>query len=99
MADRLEAPEELTLAVAGLLGRTLQAVVVSETSVGLELLADLQKSSRGRADVVGLEAVPVQSRSTTLSDPRVLGYVSDRLTFAEGDESLRALVVTRCSGQ
>ena len=93
VADRLEAPEELTLAVAGLLGRTLQAVVVSETSVGLELLADLQKSSRGRADVVGLEpGYAKATESKALSDQRVLGRLADRLTFAEGDESLRALV-------
>ncbi|MES1183175.1 MAG: chromosome segregation protein SMC [Myxococcales bacterium] len=92
VADRLEAPEELTLAVAGLLGRTLQAVVVSETSVGLELLADLQKSSRGRADVIGLEPGRAKAEPKTFSDERVLGRVADRLTFAEGDESLRALV-------
>jgi chromosome segregation protein len=92
VADRLEAPEELTLAVAGLLGRTLQAVVVSETSAGLELLADLQKSSRGRADVVGLEAAPAKRESKALSDERILGRIAERLTFAEGDESLRALV-------
>ena len=36
-------------AVAGLLGRTLQTVVVSDTAAGLELLAELQKSERGRA--------------------------------------------------
>ncbi len=92
VADRLEAPEELTLAVAGLLGRTLQAVVVSETSAGLELLADLQKSSRGRADVVGLEATGVKREPSTISDERVLGRIADRLTFAEADASLRALV-------
>lgn len=91
VADRLEAPEELTLAVAGLLGRTLQAVVVSETAVGLELLADLQKSSRGRADVIALEA-GAKLEPKAFSDERVLGRVADRLTFAEGDESLRALV-------
>ncbi len=91
VADRLEAPEELTLAVAGLLGRTLQAVVVSETAVGLELLADLQKSERGRADVIGLEA-GLASTPKLVSDERVLGRLADRLTFAEGDEALRALV-------
>ena len=92
VADRLDAPEELTLAVAGLLGRTLQAVVVSETAVGLELLADLQKSERGRADVIGLESGRASTPAKDLSDERVLGRLADRLTFAEGDESLRALV-------
>ncbi|HXK16475.1 MAG TPA: chromosome segregation protein SMC [Polyangiaceae bacterium] len=92
VADRLEAPEELTLAVAGLLGRTLQTVVVSETSVGLELLAELQKSERGRADVIGLKPALVASKPKLIKDERVLGRLADRLTFAEGDESLRALV-------
>ncbi|MDF3066923.1 MAG: Chromosome partition protein smc [Polyangiaceae bacterium] len=92
VADRLEAPEELTLAVAGLLGRTLQAVVVSETSAGLELLAELQKASRGRADVIGLSPTLALSEPKLVSDPRVLGRIADKLKFAEGDESLRALV-------
>lgn len=92
VADRLEAPEELTLAVAGLLGRTLQAVVVSETSAGLELLADLQKGQRGRADVIALSSAPTTRESKTVSDERVLGRIADKLKFAEGDEALRALV-------
>jgi chromosome segregation protein len=92
VADRLEAPEELTLAVAGLLGRTLQTVVVSDTAAGLELLAELQKSERGRADVIGLQPARVPSEPKSLSDARVLGRLADRLTFAEGDDSLRALV-------
>jgi chromosome segregation protein len=92
VADRLEAPEELTLAVAGLLGRTLQAVVVSETSAGLELLAELQKAERGRADIVGLASNAARAPVRELSDARVLGRIAERLKFAEGDEALRALV-------
>jgi len=93
VADRLEAPEELTLAVAGLLGRTLQAVVVSETAAGLELLGELQKSSRGRADVVGLSpGVPAKPAVDVSADGRILGRIADRLTFAAGDEALRSLV-------
>jgi chromosome segregation protein len=92
VADKLEAPEELTLAVAGLLGRTLQTVVVSETAAGLELLAELQKSSRGRADVIGLAPRVSLGEPKVLADARVLGRIVDKLKFAEGDESLRALV-------
>jgi chromosome segregation protein len=92
VADRLDAPEDLTLAVAGLLGRTLQAVVVSETSAGLELLAELQKSERGRADVVGLAQGRTRLTAAGFEDARVLGRIADRLSFAEGDEALRALV-------
>lgn len=93
VADRLEAPEELTLAVAGLLGRALQTVVVSDTAAGLELLAELQKSERGRADVIGLSpAGGTGDEPEQVSDARVLGRVADRLKFASGDEALRALV-------
>lgn len=92
VADRLEAPEELTLAVAGLLGRTLQAVVVSESGAGLELLADLQKGQRGRADVIALSGGQATREPKLVSDERVLGRVADKLKFAEGDEALRALV-------
>jgi chromosome segregation protein len=93
VADRLDAPEELTLAVAGLLGRTLQAVVVNETATGLELLAELQKAERGRADVIALSpAKSGESKRKALTDARVLGVIADKLKFAEGDEALRALV-------
>nr|MDQ2644999.1 AAA family ATPase [Myxococcota bacterium] len=47
VADRLEVPEELTLAVAGLLGTRLQAVVVSDRGAGLELLSELKASRKG----------------------------------------------------
>lgn len=92
VADRFEAPEELTLAVAGLLGRTLQTVVVSDSNAGLELLAELQKSERGRADVIGLTGSAGASEPKQISDERVLGRIVDRLKFAEGDEALRALI-------
>jgi chromosome segregation protein len=92
VADRLEAPEELTLAVAGLLGRALQTVVVSETDAGLELLAELQQSERGRADIIGLNGGAAAAELRSVSHERVLGRIADRLTFAEGDGALRALV-------
>jgi chromosome segregation protein len=93
VADRLEAPEELTLAVAGLLGRRLQAVVVTETAGGLELLAELQKSKRGRADLIGLEPGFATAEKPAPTDPRVLGRLVDRLKFAESDAGLvRALI-------
>src|SRR5262249_35800474 len=89
VADRLEAPEELTLAVAGLLGRTLQAVVVTETSAGLELLGELQKSARGRADVIALASGVAPREGSKISDARVLGRIADKLKFAPDDEALR----------
>jgi len=94
VADRIEAPEELTLAVAGLLGLKLQCVVVTDTTGGLDLLAELQKAERGRADIVGLSPISAQSAAPlVVTDERVLGRLADRLTCAEGDEGLvRALV-------
>jgi chromosome segregation protein len=93
VADRIEAPEELTLAVAGLLGQKLQCVVVSDTAAGLDLLAELQGAQRGRADIVGLGSALAAGGQRALDDARVLGRLADRLSFADGDEALvRALV-------
>jgi chromosome segregation protein len=92
VADRLEAPEELTLAVAGLLGKALQTVVVSDTAAGLELLSELQRSERGRADVIALSGSLSAGEARQISDERVLGRIADRLKFADGDEALRALI-------
>jgi chromosome segregation protein len=94
VADRLEVPEELTLAVAGLLGARLQAVVVSDRDAGLELLAELRTQKRGRADVVPARpGYRAGSVSPADRDPRALARLCDRLGFAEADEPLvRALV-------
>ena len=94
VADRLEVPEELTLAVAGLLGARLQAVVVSDREAGLELLAELRTQKRGRADVVPARpSYRAGSLSPADRDPRALARLCDRLGFAEADEPLvRALL-------
>lgn len=94
VADRLEAPEQLTLAVAGLLGSRLQAVVVTDQAAGLDLLQELATAERGRADVIANR--PPYSAGGLRScqdDPRVLGRLSDGLRFADADEPLvRALL-------
>ncbi|HLV66401.1 MAG TPA: chromosome segregation protein SMC [Polyangiaceae bacterium] len=94
VADRFEAPEELTQAVAGLLGARLQTVVVENQAAGIELLAELQEGRRGRAEVVparpGYVAGSVRAAA---SDERVLCRLADRLRYAPEDEALvRALV-------
>src|SRR5690606_19957548 len=94
VADRFEAPEELTQAVAGLLGARLQTVVVEHQAAGIELLAELQEGRRGRAEVVparpGYVAGSVRAAA---SDERVLCRLADRLRYAPEDEALvRALV-------
>jgi chromosome segregation protein len=92
IADRFEAPEELTLAVAGLLGQKLQCVVVSDAVSGLELLGELQKGQLGRADVIARRP-PHVAGARSLHDHQVLGRVADRLSYAAEDESLlRALL-------
>jgi chromosome segregation protein len=94
VADRVEVPEEVTLALAGLLGSRLQAVVVADSSAGLELLADLARDSRGRADVIAARPGYIAGAPHTTDDhPLVLGRLADRLVYAESDEALvRALV-------
>jgi chromosome segregation protein len=94
VADRLEAPAELTAAFAGLLGAELQSVVVSDVDRGAALLAELAQKKGGRASLVparppfvaGSPALPVRGEG-------VVGPLADRLLFAPEDEPLaRALV-------
>jgi chromosome segregation protein len=95
VADRIEAPEELTHAFAGLLGERLQYVVVQDLTRGLELLSDLRKNERGRANILAARPpyVAGAAPSEALGAPGVLGYLADRLSFAKEDDSLvRALV-------
>jgi chromosome segregation protein len=94
VADRIEAPAELTEAVAGLLGTRLQAVVVRDREAGIELLAELAASERGRADVIAARPGYIAGgRPSWEAGAGVLGRLIDRLGFAESDEALvRALV-------
>ncbi|HYO97101.1 MAG TPA: chromosome segregation protein SMC, partial [Polyangiaceae bacterium] len=94
VADRLEAPEELTLAVAGLLGTRLQAVVVENCQAGVDLLAELAVQERGRADVIAAHpAYTAGSARGLAADSRVLGRLADKLRYAATDEALvRALI-------
>ena len=95
VADRIEAPEELTAAFAGLLGERLQYVVVEDLPQGLALLAELAKSERGRANIVAQRPpyVAGAARAAELGEPGVLGRLVDRLVFEPADEALvRALV-------
>ncbi|MFZ5891433.1 MAG: chromosome segregation protein SMC [Myxococcota bacterium] len=87
VADRIQVPEDVTLAVAGLLGTRLQTVVVADSQAGLALLADLAENERGRADVV--PACPGYVAGAPLvQDERVLGRLADRVSYATTDEAL-----------
>jgi chromosome segregation protein len=95
VADRIEAPAELTSALAGLLGSRLSCVVVSDRASGLELLDELRKGERGRAEILPARPgyVAGGSRHVALSEPGVLGLLVDRLGFSDADDALvRSLV-------
>jgi len=92
VADRLTVPEDVTLAVAGLLGSRLQAVVVADSAAGLDLLGELARGERGRADVVPLRPGYVAGGAPAPLDERLRGRLVDRIGYAAEDEALvRAL--------
>jgi chromosome segregation protein len=96
VADRIEAPPELTQALAGLLGTRLQDVVVNDLQRGVVLLGELAGSQKGRAAIVPVGASFVAGAHPSLpngADDGVIGRLADRLRFAPEDEALvRALV-------
>jgi chromosome segregation protein len=87
VADRIQVPEDVTLAVAGLLGTRLQTVVVADADAGLALLAELAESERGRADVVP-QCPAYVAGAPLIADERVLGRLADRVSYAPKDEAL-----------
>jgi chromosome segregation protein len=94
VADRVEAPAELTHALAGLLGARLQDVVVHDIERGAELLDALAEGRRGRATIVPLHPAFVAGAQAELpADDGIVGRLADALRFAPEDEALvRALV-------
>ncbi|NRA35711.1 MAG: chromosome segregation protein SMC [Polyangiaceae bacterium] len=95
VADRLDVPEELTAALAGLLGDRLQCVIVSDPERGLELLDELRTGNRGRATIAPQRPryTAGASRPEVDDDPMVLGLLADRIGHASDDEALvRTLV-------
>ena len=95
VADRVQAPERLTHALAGLLGQRLSCIVVADSSAQIDLLAELRQGERGRADVIAARPpyIAGASHEHWREDPLVEGRLADGLTYAESDEALvRALV-------
>ncbi len=89
VGDRIQAPKELTAALAGLLGQRLEEIVVEDDSRGLDLLEDLATSKKGRATIV--PRFPRHVAGTGQSLPPcegVIGRLFDRLEFAAEDEAL-----------
>ncbi len=94
VADRVEAPAELTYALAGLLGTRLQDVVVHDIARGAELLDALAEGRRGRATIVPRQSAFVAGvQPALLADEGVVMRLADALRFAPEDEAMvRALV-------
>ncbi len=88
VADRIEAPEELTAAFAGLLGEQLQYVVVENPERGLELLEELKGSKRGRGHIIPLRPAYVAGSVPQLEAPGILGRLSERLVYSPEDAGL-----------
>ncbi len=95
VADRIEVDEVHTAALAGLLGDTLQCVIVSDPERGVALLDGLRSTGRGRATVVPANPRYIAGAPRILSPepPDALGYVIDFLHYTEEHEDLvRGLV-------
>src|SRR6187402_1482387 len=95
VADRIQAPEHLTHALAGLLGPRLSCIVVSDAHAQVDLLAELRQGERGRADVIAARPPYIAGggRGFWEGDAQVVGRLADQLSYAEADEALvRALI-------
>jgi chromosome segregation protein len=95
VAERVEAPPELTDALAGLLGDRLQDVVVDDAGRGVALLAELRRQRKGRAAIVPRRPGYVAGgpRSRALEGEGLAGALVTRLRYAPDDAPLvRSLV-------
>jgi chromosome segregation protein len=97
VVDRIRVPAELTAALAGLLGSTLECVVVSDADRAAELLAELGRDKQGRASVVSQSPRRVVGKLPRalngLQGPGVIGPLLDRVTYAPEDEALVASLI------
>lgn len=93
VADRIEAPEELTGAFAGLLGERLQYVVVENPEKGLELLEELKGSGRGRGHIVPLRPAYIAGTAPAVSGEGILGRLRDKLVYKPEDAGLVSALV------
>jgi len=94
VVDRIQAPRELTVALASLLGGLLECVVVEDVGRAVELLADLAQGKKGRASVVPHSPRRVVGKSArSFEGAGVIGPLLDRLTYAPEDEALVAALI------
>jgi len=94
VADRVEAPPELTQALAGFLGARLEDVVVDDMERGLALLEELARGQKGRATIIPRHPPFVAGAAPTVPDDEgILMPLAESLRFAHEDEGLiRSLV-------
>jgi chromosome segregation protein len=95
VADRIEAPAEMSAAVAGLLGTRLHDVVVRDVDRGMHLLEELAAAQKGRAAIVPINPRYIAgtgSRTPELCNveeiPGVVARLASRLRYAAEDEAL-----------
>jgi chromosome segregation protein len=94
VVDRVRVPAELTAALAGLLGSTLECVVVSDAARAAELLAELGRDKQGRASVVPQSPRRVAGKAARLMQGAgVIGPLLDRVEYAPEDEALVAALI------
>jgi chromosome segregation protein len=94
VVDRIEAPAELTQALAGLLGESLEDVVVADVDRGIAMLERLGQGKQGRAAIRPRHTPFVAgARGVAPEDEGIVGRLVDSLRFAAEDEALvRSLV-------
>jgi len=94
VVDRIQAPAELTVAVASLLGELLECVVVDDVARAVELLAELARDKKGRASVIPRSPRRADKKvGEQLEGPGVMGPLLDRLVCAPEDQALVAALV------
>jgi chromosome segregation protein len=84
-AERIDVPQDLAQAVAGLLGGRLNDVVVRDSERGAELLEALAEAQNGRATIIPLHPRRVSGASAT---PSSFPRIADLVSYAAEDESL-----------
>ena len=94
VGDRIEAPQELTHALAGLLGERLTDVVVTDMERGVAFLEEMAQSGGGRAAIVPARPAYIAAKSPTMPEHEgIVCRLADSLRFAPEDEALvRSLV-------
>ena len=88
VADRVEAPERFTRALAAALGDRLQHIVVEGLDAGLDAVSYLREADQGRATLVPQTPRHTAPLSPPLEGPGVVGPLSANLRFAEADRGL-----------